>query len=887
MNKTISIPIVEGIYGSSNDYRSMYPQNMRVVPQDTGASTFYLKTCEGIETLGSTPGICSGGINWNGTPHALLGDSLCTISENGECRTLVSGITPDLHSRFDYSFDRLAFCSGGTLWYWDGKSLSYLGQGASRPSTHTLSLTTDSSGFSSGFYVAPFDYGETVITAISTISESLSILSGGGTVAQEKLSLSVSSSTVVANGSHYVTVASDVGVAKKKVVFTTNKGSLTSNTAMSGDSGIAIVSLVTDLTQGTATVTAYSGLLSDSISVSFVSIAPTTLSLTANRVSYPNGDHTFRYTEPQHITAHVTGADSQILVDCKVTFKITTAETGGGSLSSSTAFTDSAGNASVLYTPGTTAVTEVISVWEDVLESPETITVNVNNSTGVFPYTLSLVSEHSSIVANGSSTTILTATLLDHVGSPVQSVDIDFVATKGELTVSSATTNASGVATTTLFSTHQTGISTITASYRGTFALKSVIFENGPVSTITLHMLPQMSIAGKSVRIASLLKDINGNACNGSIVSLSIPESLVGGYLSNAPEANDILSSKDSGLYKVIDFVWMDGYFVFTDGVNISITSLNNPRTSSVLDYGSSEADPDNIQCLLKLRGELWAINRHTIEAFQNVGGTTFPFARVQGTRISRGAVGTRMAAILKEQIVFVGGGRNEAVSVWACGNSSTLSISTREIDRILSTIPEETLSTCYSEVRIFEQHEYLYIHLPLFSLVYDATASTTLSKHIWHIEHSGVRDPEMYRANKFIYAYNKWICFDKKSPLVGVLSTDTHTHFGVQVGWMLHTPIFFNSGQGFIVRTIELSAVSGDSQSKSTSYITSSYSENGAIWSQEIPILAHAMGYGQKRLVWFLQGVCRNRRIYRFWGSTETPLSVLSLQVDLEPLSV
>jgi hypothetical protein len=56
------------------------------------------------------------------------------------------------------------------------------------------------------------------------------------------------------------------------------------------------------------------------------------------------------------------------------------------------------------------------------------------------------------------------------------------------------------------------------------------------------------------------------------------------------------------------------------------VTELSNPLAVNPLKYGSSEVDPDPVVALIKLRNEVYALNRNTIEVFDNVGGELFPF---------------------------------------------------------------------------------------------------------------------------------------------------------------------------------------------------------------------------------------------------------------------
>jgi len=89
-------------------------------------------------------------------------------------------------------------------------------------------------------------------------------------------------------------------------------------------------------------------------------------------------------------------------------------------------------------------------------------------------------------------------------------------------------------------------------------------------------------------------------------------------------------------------------------------------EADSVDQTQSSEADPDPINGLLKLRNEAYALNRYTIEVFTAISnpGTLFPFERVEGAQIQKGSIGTHTAAVFMERIVFMGGGRNESPAI-------------------------------------------------------------------------------------------------------------------------------------------------------------------------------------------------------------------------------
>jgi hypothetical protein len=343
----------------------------------------------------------------------------------------------------------------------------------------------------------------------------------------------------------------------------------------------------------------------------------------------------------------------------------------------------------------------------------------------------------------------------------------------------------------------------------------------------------------------------------------------------------------DADLGEVIDFIWVDGYFMTTDGTSLVVTELNDPFSVNPLKYGSSEADPDPVKGLLKFRNEVYALNRYTIEVFDNVGGDTFPFQRVEGAQLMRGVISTYGAAVFMEAVAFLGGGRNEAPAVWLGQNGTTAKISTREIDQILRGYSESELSKVVVETRIDLGHQHLIIHLPDQTLVYDGAASITMSEPCWFILSSDPSGYGIYRARNLVWCYDKWLCGDPLSSAHGYMTESLSSHYGVTVGWEFGTLIMYNEGRGLLFHAIELVCLSGRVNLDADPQITACYTIDGETWSQERPIKAGRQGERNKRLVWLQQGHARHWRIQKFKGTSDAHLAIARLEAQVEALNV
>ncbi len=352
------------------------------------------------------------------------------------------------------------------------------------------------------------------------------------------------------------------------------------------------------------------------------------------------------------------------------------------------------------------------------------------------------------------------------------------------------------------------------------------------------------------------------------------------------PVTSTLTQNTDPDLGTVVDVVWVDGYWMTTDGEFLIVTELTNPLDVNPLKYGSSEVDPDPVNALLKVRNEVYALNRHTIEVFDNVGGDFFPFQRIDGAQIEKGCIGTHACCVFAEAVAFLGGGFNEAPAIYIGANSNAAKISTQEIDQLLLTYTEAQLALAKLESRNDKTHQHLYIHLPDRTLVYDYAASQATNKQIWFTVTSTVVGFAPYRARNFVWCFDRWNIGDPLSSAVGYTTDLTSDHHGQQVRWEFGTLMLYNGGKGAVVHELELVALTGRVPLGANPQISTSYSLDGQSWSQDRYISAGTTGNAAKRLVWWQQGMMRNFRMQRFRGTSAAHLSFLRLEAQIEALA-
>lgn len=341
----------------------------------------------------------------------------------------------------------------------------------------------------------------------------------------------------------------------------------------------------------------------------------------------------------------------------------------------------------------------------------------------------------------------------------------------------------------------------------------------------------------------------------------------------------------DPDVGNVIDHVWVDGYFLLTDGEYLIVTDLDDPTSINPLRYGSSEVDPDPIKALLKPLNEVHALNRYTIEVFDNIGGSNvFPFQRIEGAQINKGVIGTDACCVFLGAVAFLGGGRNEGISLWLGQGGDTAKLASIEIDRVLAGYSEADLEKAILESRVFAGHELLYLHLKDQTLVYDAAASRAVDSPVWFTlstDGSG-----KYLVKDFVRCYDKWLVANPSTYATGHMTKSLASHWGTDVDWEFATGIIYNEGRGAIVHEVELSCLSGRNAIGTEPVLYTQYSTDGLSFSAPRRKVLGGPGY-DGRVNWLGQGPLRKWRIQKFSGRSDAMLTVARLDARIEPLAV
>lgn len=337
----------------------------------------------------------------------------------------------------------------------------------------------------------------------------------------------------------------------------------------------------------------------------------------------------------------------------------------------------------------------------------------------------------------------------------------------------------------------------------------------------------------------------------------------------------------DTDLGQCLDVVWMDGYYISTDGTDIVVTNLTDPTQVDPLRYGSAESDPDPITGLIRLRSELFALGQNTIQVYTDAGGTGFPFQPSEGATIPVGCVGPMAKARFTQTFAFVGSARNQALAVWIAGSGTATKISDRAIDDMLAEVADPT--SIVLEARVMRNEQKLLVHLPDKTLVCCNVAGEAAGQPVWYIARSGRGADKAYRLRNAVLQNGNWIVGDTESNALGILDDAVATHFGEPVGWQFDTMLMHNGTKSVIVHQLELVGLPGRGD-QATAFF--SYTLDGEAYSNERSVNLGRRAERQKRMTISPHRRFRNYMGVRFRGDSSALAGFASLEATLEQLS-
>jgi len=325
-----------------------------------------------------------------------------------------------------------------------------------------------------------------------------------------------------------------------------------------------------------------------------------------------------------------------------------------------------------------------------------------------------------------------------------------------------------------------------------------------------------------------------------------------------------------------IDIVWADFRFVLTDGEYLFQSAELDEESYEPLDFTGSDFQPDKIWGVgINEDNELMAFNDLTTEYSVNSGADNFSYTRIQLKAVKAGIAGTHAKMEYKDKWYTLSRRSNTQYQFTIIQSGSSESITSREIEKVLSEYTGDQLSKTVVEVFTKDGITWMLAHLPDKTLAYNDNISKTYGVDLaWSILKTDVLGDSTYRGKDMVYdpRFSKWCIGDKFNSSIGFLDDSVCTHYGEIVEGLLYTPVIDMASLS--VDKLEIETIPSISPSNDATVFISRSSDmriNGQEWTQEYGsnldynknFEVRRLGYVRKDITFRLRTASRSRMAF------------------------
>lgn len=325
-----------------------------------------------------------------------------------------------------------------------------------------------------------------------------------------------------------------------------------------------------------------------------------------------------------------------------------------------------------------------------------------------------------------------------------------------------------------------------------------------------------------------------------------------------------------------------DGYFVAsTDSKQWFISNLNDGTQWDILDFGSAEADPDNIVAPIVYNNQIFMLGVETTEGFQNIGGSGFPFQR-SNVYINKGCYAPFSLIITQQRFFMVGGGTNERAAIWAFSGGQYEKVSTNAIDEALNSYTDNQLNAIFTMSWAHRGQFFVAFTLP------DRTFVFNISTGLWHEQLSSINDefgdPEQtrWRANSLVSAYGYLLVGDFQDGRIGIFDINEYQEYNEPIVKVFSTLPISNKGNSFRINSVELTMESGIGNGVEDPVVSMAISENLKTYQYERSRKIGKIGDYGRRTIWRKNGRIPRFAAFKFRISDPIKTAIIKLEVDI-----
>lgn len=319
----------------------------------------------------------------------------------------------------------------------------------------------------------------------------------------------------------------------------------------------------------------------------------------------------------------------------------------------------------------------------------------------------------------------------------------------------------------------------------------------------------------------------------------------------------------------------INGYFVHVlpgNSGEFFLSNLGDGTQFDSLDFATAELSDDPLLAAVSDHNELWLFGARSIEPWGNIGGSAFPFAPIQSTKIERGTSAPFSIVSVDNTLTWIGDDR----IVYRANGYTPTRISTHAIEKTL--YDTQDLSDVQGSVHIIDGHTFYMLRKPNYwTLLYDAATTT------WHeYQTFGMN----YWTEGFpIFAYDQWFVGGDAGNLYK-LDLNAATDAGTVIRFEAISPPLHAATANVIMSRLQVDVQSGmglnDGQGSDPQAMLSWSDDGGRTWSNEHWRSMGKIGEYRRRVTWRRLGKFY-QRVFKFAVTDPIRPVVLAAYGDME----